>query len=818
VESNIYLSNLRGLWRASTDQQHVDRDDRALAVTHFLRTPLIALLVAIGYCAGTEIGFLFTPTQTSTSTFWPPNAILLAAFLLTPARIWWALLLAVLPAHLLVQLHAGIPVSTLLGWFVGNTGEALLGAACIRYFEKDSRSLFKTVHGVTIFLLFGVFAAPALTSFLDAAVVVQTGLGSDYWMVWTTRLFTNMLANVAIVPTIVLLGVNGLSWIREASLARCIEAVILSVGIVLGSILLFSGGKGWQGNTPALLYGLVPFLLWASVRFGVGGLNASLVTIALISMWNVIHGRDPFISGSLEQNILTLKIYLITVSVPLMFLSAVTQEMLRSSRELIHAQEQERDLLHMATQAGKMLAYEWDAATDKIVRSEGVIQILGEDEGTHTTGQHILSMVPPEDRERLSAAVAQLSPEKPYLRIKYRMVRSDSTIIWIDRTSRAYFDEHGKMLRIVGMLADITDRVWAEEALRQKDRELSEAQRLAEVGSWYWDAQNDVVTWSEELYRIAGLDPKLPAPSFKEIPQFYTPESWERLQRAVEKAQQDGASYELDLEVVRSDGTTRWVRTRGEAVGDTTGRIVGLRGTAQDITERKLAEEALADMSRKLIEAQEQERARIGRELHDDINQRLGILSVEIDRMKEAAPATYGELRSRMDELGKRTSEISDTVQSLSHELHSSKLEYLGLVSAMRGFCKEFSDKHKVEIDFSSEGMPSTVPPDVSLCLFRVMQEGLQNALKHSGVRFFEVKLHGSSTDIQLTVRDSGVGFDPELIKDTQGLGLISMQERVRLVKGAIMITSRPQSGTEIDVRVPLSAGEQTERAKLAGA
>jgi signal transduction histidine kinase len=136
----------------------------------------------------------------------------------------------------------------------------------------------------------------------------------------------------------------------------------------------------------------------------------------------------------------------------------------------------------------------------------------------------------------------------------------------------------------------------------------------------------------------------------------------------------------------------------------------------------------------------------------------------------------------------------------------------------MKGFCKEFGDKHKVEIDFDSEGIPSGVPPEVSLCLFRVMQEGLQNALKHSGVKVFAVKLHGSPTEIQLTVRDSGMGFDPELAKDTQGLGLVSMQERVRLVKGRISITSRPQAGTEINVRVPLSAGAQTEQAKLPGA
>jgi signal transduction histidine kinase len=276
--------------------------------------------------------------------------------------------------------------------------------------------------------------------------------------------------------------------------------------------------------------------------------------------------------------------------------------------------------------------------------------------------------------------------------------------------------------------------------------------------------------------------------------------------------------FQMQYRLRRHDGEYRWVIDHGVPRFDVDGSFAGYIGSCIDITERKLADEALADMSRNLLEAQEQERSRIGRELHDDINQRLALLSVEIQRIKEVSPVTYGELRSRMDELGKRTSDVSGMRISMSHELHSSKLEYIGLVSAMKSFCKEFSDKHKVEIDFDSGGVRPGVPPEVSLCLFRVMQEGLHNGLKHSGVRFFEVKLQGSPTDIQLTVRDLGVGFDPELARDTQGLGLISMQERVRLVKGTISITSRSQSGTVINVRVPLSAGTQTDQAMLAGA
>jgi signal transduction histidine kinase len=341
VGSSTYYSQLLRLWGAS-QQQDAGRNKGAPALTRFFRTPLIGLLVAIGYYAGTRIGFILTPAQTPTATFWPPNAILLAAFLLTPVRMWWALLLVVLPAHLLVQLHAGIPVSTVLGWFVGNTGEALLGAACVRYFERDKRSLFKSAHGVTIYLLFGVLAAPLLTSFMDAAVVVHTGLGRDYWLVWTTRLFSNMLANLAVAPILVLCGLNVVSWIRESRRARYIEAGLLGVGIVLGSTLIFGAGEGWRSNTPALLYGVLPFLLWASVRFGPAGLSGSLLATAVISMWNVMHGRDPFLPGPMEQNVLTLKTYFVTIGVPLMYLSVVIPETRWTSRKLIDAQEQER--------------------------------------------------------------------------------------------------------------------------------------------------------------------------------------------------------------------------------------------------------------------------------------------------------------------------------------------------------------------------------------------------------------------------------------------------------------------------------------------
>jgi PAS domain S-box-containing protein len=270
------------------------------------------------------------------------------------------------------------------------------------------------------------------------------------------------------------------------------------------------------------------------------------------------------------------------------------------------------------------------------------------------------------------------------------------------------------------------------------------------------------------------------------------------------------------------EGTFRGVETRfrmkdgGIRIGLAAAELIEIDGeacvlaVAADITERKLAEEALSGMSRRLIEAHEEERTRIARDLHDDINQRLALLAIDIERLKQNPPESAGEVANRMGELSKRTGEIAADVQSISHQLHSSKLEYLGIVAAMRSFCAEFAEQQKVEIDFSFAEIPQNLPQGISLCLFRVSQEALHNAVKHSGVRQFEVTLGGGSDGIHLIVHDSGHGFDCEGAMLGRGLGLISMKERLKLVNGELTIDSHYKRGTTVHARVPFAQGSDT--------
>jgi signal transduction histidine kinase len=224
------------------------------------------------------------------------------------------------------------------------------------------------------------------------------------------------------------------------------------------------------------------------------------------------------------------------------------------------------------------------------------------------------------------------------------------------------------------------------------------------------------------------------------------------------------------------------------------------------MTERRLAEEALAAANQRYIEAQEQERSRLARELHDDINQRIGLLAFNLDRVKNDLPVEQAKLRERVAGECERVSQLASDIQALSHRLHSSKLEYLGLEVAAKGFCAEVTELENVEVDFRSHDVTKELSKETSLSLFRVLQEALQNALKHSGSKKFQVVLSGSSNQLELTVRDWGTGFTVEDKIKGRGLGLTSMRERMKLAGGQLSIQSEPGAGTTICATVPLHA------------
>jgi len=265
-------------------------------------------------------------------------------------------------------------------------------------------------------------------------------------------------------------------------------------------------------------------------------------------------------------------------------------------------------------------------------------------------------------------------------------------------------------------------------------------------------------------------------------------------------------AFTMEYRLRRNDGNYRWIMDTGAPRVNADGSFAGYIGAAVDVTKRKLAEEALAGIGGKLIAAQEQERTRIAWELHENINQQLALLSVMLHQFRQNPLPSISQIRSRLADFANQVADVAESITALSNRLHSPELEYLGVVVAMQGFCREFSAQYRVEVHFSHEEVPDKLPRKISLFLFRAMQTALLNALKHSGVKSFEVALRGNNDRVRLSVRDDGVGFDPEQILQGNGIGLMSIRERARFVNGKVGIHSRPNTGTTIEVEVPLTS------------
>jgi len=282
---------------------------------------------------------------------------------------------------------------------------------------------------------------------------------------------------------------------------------------------------------------------------------------------------------------------------------------------------------------------------------------------------------------------------------------------------------------------------------------------------------------------------------------------WQKMRPHVERAL-DGHDVFYEDEVTYGSGPPRWIKVSLMPVRDQNGRITGAVSLVSDITESRRSQRILRDLTSRLIKAQEEERSRVARELHDDLSQKVALLSIELDYAERHIAEKDLDLTPTIQKARTTAEEISEDIHRISHQLHPSRLDHLGLVKSVKAYLQEISILHDLEIDFRSEGFPANLPKDVTLCVFRIIQESLRNVIKHSGAHKAEIVLERLPTELRARVTDHGCGFDTNTEKLTSGLGLIGMTERLRLVGGQIAIWSAPQKGTRIEVLVPLSSSK----------
>jgi len=405
--------------------------------------------------------------------------------------------------------------------------------------------------------------------------------------------------------------------------------------------------------------------------------------------------------------------------------------------------------------------------------------------------RHCVDFSPSEDAEKDWALFQQLQAGSiDHYHLDKRYFRRDGSLMW-GRLSISLL-HHGSSSLVVAMVEDITDKMVVQETLELATKEVLGVSRCTRDFRYMW-ASERYATWLQRpLSEIVGCT----------IAEVLGNDAFEILSPKFERVLA-GEKMRYEEEVTFRGIGRRWIAATYTPSFDAGGAVNGWVTVVADITERKQAEALVSNFNQKLMQAQEQERTAIARELHDDVNQRLVLALLGLDKLtnsKNVSPPVQSEITVVKEQLR----ELVADIQALTRRLHSARVEQLGLELTSASLCTELSVNHKVRIDFQSEAVPENLPADISLCLFRVMQEALQNSIKHSGSPHLEVSLKGGSDEIQLMVKDSGKGFDPQLALRAEGIGLISMKERLKLVHGQLSIQTEPGRGTVIVASVPL--------------
>ena len=342
--------------------------------------------------------------------------------------------------------------------------------------------------------------------------------------------------------------------------------------------------------------------------------------------------------------------------------------------------------------------------------------------------------------------------------------------------------------------------------LEKNERSLSLAVKAARIEVWSYDYRTGEFSISPKVRQFLGLAPDMPI-TLEMVLEKVDLDDKLLLTDQINLVKTSSASFQMESRFKYPDGSQGWVSTIGEVEYGSDGSPVSLRGVALNITERKLAEEAARNMSGMLITAHEEERTRLARELHDHLGQRIALHSIELGLISENPPEDRTVFLERMEAINKQVELISNDISMLSHRLHPANLKRLGLVPAIRGLCREMASTHELAIDFKqscSEFGCGVISDETSLCLYRITQESLRNVVRHSQATQVSVELNQSSDWIELVVVDDGVGFNREDASWKPSLGLISMQERARLVNGKLSIQTSVGNGTTVRVMVPV--------------
>jgi len=374
------------------------------------------------------------------------------------------------------------------------------------------------------------------------------------------------------------------------------------------------------------------------------------------------------------------------------------------------------------------------------------------------------------------------------------------------------FDATGVVTAIGVVASDITDRRVTEQALREQRTLLAEAQKIAGLGSWEWDPDSGRVSWSEELYRIFGVTAQDVPPSFENYLERLHPEDRQQSGSMVARALIDNRPFSMLERVVRPGGELRYVRSQGDVVRNERGKPIKVLVACFDITEQRHSESALRQaaqdlhgLTRRLVQAEEAERRRLARELHDRVGQSLSALNINLDIISRDSGALSPALRQRLEDSLGLVDGTLQSIESVMADLRPPLLDEYGLAAALGWHSEEWTRRTGVQVTVTDRTPDAAkgARPEAAVALFRIAQEALNNVLKHAQAKSVRIDVSATDEELVLDVHDDGRGFDPRAARRGRW-GMTTMRERAEAAGGQLHVDATPGQGTRIHARVPL--------------
>jgi PAS domain S-box-containing protein len=763
----------------------------------YRRTILTALL----YFLGAKVGFLLTVQPHAVSTVWPPNAILTGMLLLTPRRQWWLIFMAAFPAHLVVQMGHGVPLSMLLCWFVSNSTEAVIGALLIRRFVGSPVQL-NSFRSVAWFISVGALLTPFLSSFLDVSFVTLIGWGADnYWQAWRIRSLSNILAMLMVVPVIV--SVGRMDGFPKVTWRRFLEGFFLGLGLVSIGIVVFFENKLPIIVAPTIFYLPFLFLLWTAVRFGPGGLSGSVTLTGVLTIAGAIHGLGPFSQMTPTENVFALQIFLIATSVPLMLLSGLIQE----RQHAVMALDESEMRFRVAADAAPVMV--WMTGPDKgcTFVNKGWLEFTGKQLESHL-GEGWTKCLHPDDLAANFEIYTTAFDQRVAFRMDYRLRRAHGDYGWVMDQGVPRYSADGTFLGYVGTAIDITARKQIEAALERSEKRFREVVESQPDLVCRYLPDTTLTLVNEAYCRFFGK----PREQLigRSMLQFTPPAEHATILDRIVSSMRAPKTVTFERQLTHANGNERWHQWIVHPIFDNAGHVVEFQASARDVTDWRKAKESLRathqkinSLARQLVHAEEAERRRIARELHDDFSQKLAAHAVALSNFGQSMISGDVSILSKLEKLQNEAISLSDDIRLIAHELHPPRIEQAGFENTLRTFCDEFSTLTHLEIELDIE-IDKTLPADVALCCFRVVQESLRNISKHAHAERVKVLVKLVVGRIVLIVADDGIGVEDQKVKTAHGLGLTSMAERIEFLSGEFHISKRKSGGTLIAVEVPI--------------